>query len=171
MKSIRAEINEKVSVAQQVSSDAVLEAISVVTGKNGGHVKIDMVDGNPEVLRVQHSDGTETVMGKNGVSRGGIPYQYGLALNGTVDIDIETGRGVVQLPSLFSDMDIDILLGVQSIESVGESDVVQSIENSWEYDQEENTLTVISDCKMYSIIESAPATAKSIKISYFITGR
>lgn len=171
MKSIRAEINEKVSVAQQVSSDAVLEAISVVTGKNGGHVKIDMVDGNPEVLRVQHSDGTETVMGENGVSRGGIPYQYGLALNGAVDIDIETGRGVVQLPSLFSDMDIDILLGVQSIESVGESDVVQSIENSWEYDQEANTLTVISDCKMYNIIESAPATAKSIKISYFITGR
>lgn len=171
MKSIRAEINEKVSVAQQVSTDAVLDAMNIITGKNGGHVKINMVDGNPESISVQHTDGTETILSENGVSRDGVPYWYGLAISGVVDINTETGQGTVQLPAAFSGRDMEVLLCLQSIEADGESDVVQSVKNSWEYDEDKNEVTITSECKMYNITEAAPTTAKSIKINYFITGR
>ena len=171
MKSIRAEINEKVSVAQQVFTDAVLDAMNIIIGKNGGHVKINIVDGNPESINVQHTDGTETILNKNGVSRDEVPYWYGLTASGVVDIDTETGQGTVQLSTAFSGRDIDVFLWLQSIEAEGESDVLQSVKNSWEYDEEENSVTITSECKMYDIIAATPTTAKSIKINYFITGR
>lgn len=184
MKSIRAEINEKTATAQQVSTDAVLDAMNIITGQNGGHVKIDMVDGNPERIRIQHNDGSETVLDEDGVSRDGIPYSQELTITGVVDIDIETGKGVVQLASEFSGREIDVFLGVQAVEADGETDVLQSIQNSWAYDETANTVTVTSDCRMLDISGTAGnipeyeggevntvKKAKSVKINYHITGR
>lgn len=169
LKSIRAEVEEKVATVQQVSADAALEALNVLTGENGGHVKIVLENGCPEAIQVTHSDGSITTANKEGMSRDDNPYLY-LIKQGQVAVGQSTWQASVSLPDSFSDKEISVLIGVMSVEPANPTDVVHKIKSSWSFDQESRVVTIIADCDMLSE-EKELVDPLSVELSYFITGR
>ena len=169
LKSIRAEVEEKVATVQQVSADAALEALNVLTGGNGGHVKIVLENGCPEAIQVTHSDGSITTANKDGMSRDDIPYLY-LIKQGQVTVGQSTWQASISLPDSFSGKEISVLIGVMSVEPANPTDVVHKIKSSWSFDQESRVVTIIADCDMLSE-EKELVDPLSVELSYFITGR
>lgn len=169
LKSIRAEVEEKVATVQQVSADAALEALNVLTGGNGGHVKIVLENGCPEAIQVTHSDGSITTANKDGMSRDDIPYLY-LIKQGQVTVGQSTWQASISLPDSFSGKEISVLIGVMSVEPAKPTDVVHKIKSSWSFDQESRVVTIIADCDMLSE-EKELVDPLSVELSYFITGR
>lgn len=166
MRSIKSEISAKASESRQIAADAVLDAMNAITGKNGGHITIEMTGGNPESIRIQHDDGTETVADKNGVKRNGNPYLY-LCVCGS----IETGHTEVRLPEAFQGKEVNAILEVKEITPQKSTDVVQAISNFWDYDSATNILKIVSDCKMLDLDLMQPTAPKSIEINYTVIGR
>lgn len=169
MKSIRAEVEEKVSVAKQVSTDAVLEALNVLTGQNGGHVKIVMAEGIPEAIQIIHSDGTQTVADQSGLTRNGIPYLY-LVEQGVAEVNPEDGEAVIDLPDTFAGKTVTANIGVVSIEPANDTDAVHTINCDWRAGNDQTSIVITADCDMLSN-ENEIVQPQSVKISYCIVGR
>lgn len=170
MKSIRAEINERVAASKQIATDAVLDAIDTITGKNGGHVKIEMVGGNPESIKIHHSDGTETIADKSGLKRDGISYLH-LIEQGSLEIDIQTGIGIIQLPDSFSGRDISVSISIKKIEPEKDTDILQAVTNSWDYKIESGRVEINSECIMFDISNMKQVLPKAVELYFYITGR
>lgn len=166
MRSIKSEINERVAESKRVAADAVLDAMNVITGQNGGHVTIEMSAGNPEAIRIQHDDGTETVADKNGVRRNDNAFIY-LCASGIVEND----REEISLPNAFLNKEVDVIIGIKNITPQKSTNVMQEINNSWNYDSTTNTLEIVSDCKMLDLESMQQTAPKSVEIYYTVIGR
>lgn len=170
VKGISTQIDQKVAVSQQVASDAALDAIRVVTGQNGGHVKIEMQDGNPEAIKVQHTDGSETKIDESGMIRSGLQYLY-LTEQGSVEIDPEVGKAEVQLEAAYIGHEISTTLSLEFLEPENSVDVLQALDLSWEYAAQTGVVTIYADCTMLNIETGVPTQPKELHISYHIIGR
>ena len=170
VKGISTQIDQKVAASQKAASDAALEAIKIVTGQNGGHVKIEMQDGIPEAVKVRHTDGSETVLDKNGVHRSNRPYLY-LVEQGSIEFDPEIGETKVQLSEAYIGHGISVTLSLKSVEPQNSTDVLQTLDMSWEYEIETGTVTLRADCYMLNVETRIQTAPKKLTIDYCITGR
>ena len=172
MRAIKAEISEKAFEAQRASTDAVLDAMKVITGQNGGHVRIVLKEGVPEEIRIEHSDGTCTVAEAAGLSRGTGGGYFFLAESGRVELTAENGfKKSVQLPDSFTGRDVHISLNCAAVMNAGSAKMLQSISNSWTYDKGSTVLSVESNCRMYDIEAGKQTEPDAVILEYIVMGR
>ena len=169
MRSMQTEMKERIAEQQKVSEDIMLDVLNAITGKNGGNIKIDMVDGNPDSIRVIHGEKDETVLSRAGVKRNGVPYLYAF-VHGELEIG-ETGKGVVELPEEFFGKEISSIFSLQTVIGKSEKEVLQSINIAWVYHSETREIEVESNCKLLDISTAELSVPKQVIISYFIIGR
>ncbi|RGU89871.1 hypothetical protein DWW31_18090 [Clostridium sp. AF15-17LB] len=171
MKAIRTEVNEKMSAVKQVTTDAVLDAMSVITGAKGGHVQIELREGLPESLRITHSDGSQTVADEKGVVRGSEAYLY-LIESGTVEFDAQSGfETTIRLPESYIGKDISVCLSCKGVSSSESAEVLKSINSTWSFDKATGQLTIRSDCSMYNIELQTQTEPEHVVIEYVVIGR
>ena len=172
MRAIKAEISEKAFEAQRASTDAVLDAMKVITGQNGVHVRIVLKEGVPEEIRIEHSDGTCTVAEAAGLSRGTGGGYFFLAESGRVELTAENGfKKSVQLPDSFTGRDVHISLNCAAVMNAGSAKMLQSISNSWTYDKGSTVLSVESNCRMYDIEAGKQTEPDAVILEYIVMGR
>lgn len=169
VKSISAEVEQKISTAAQTATDAALEALQVITGAMGGHVKILMENGLPEAIEITHADGSTTLANKDGLTRGGNPYVY-LIQQGTLDIDPESG-GSVQLPNDWIGHEAEICVGVRNVLPQDETSVLHSLSLDSSWDAEHARAQILASCDMLSVGTGELIAPKNIEVNYCIIGR
>lgn len=171
MKSIKAEINEKISMVKQVSADAALEAMNVITGAHGGHIQIELQEGLPEALKIMHNDGTQTIADERGVVRGDWPYLY-LSDSGVTELNAQNDfKAKVRLPEAFASIEVLVMLNCLEIENSDPDEVLQAINNTWSFDKATAELTIQSSCRMYNVESKTQVSPKNVIIEYVVIGR
>lgn len=168
VKSISAEVDKKLSIVPQVSADAALAALQVITGAQGGHVKIRMENGLPEAIEITHLDGTKTIADSSGLFRGDSAYIH-LVKSGVVEVDPVLGADV-SIPELLG-RDAEIQVGIRSVEPQSDTDVLQSISSACVWDKTTGTAHITADCNMLSVQTGIISSPKEIQMDYFIIGR
>lgn len=171
MRAIQTEVQEKIAGQQQTSVEAVLDAMDTITGKHGGHVKIDLENGNPERIRLIHGTGDETVLEQSGVHRNGVPYLTGHMFCESIDINPETGSGTIQLPEYMKGQEITARLQLEKVVAADAVSVLQSVEKGWTFDKEKAMLTLTVKCKMLNIQTHELVAPKEVRVFVDVIGR